>query len=41
MPTASGEKPRHWRSATPEDVEPLAQLLEREKIAVIRPALYL
>lgn len=32
---------RHWRSATAEDVEPLAQLLEREQISVIRPALYL
>ena len=30
-----------WRSATPEDVEPLAQALEKQKITVIRPALYL
>lgn len=32
---------RHWRSATAEDVEPLARVLERERIRVIRPALYL
>jgi len=32
---------RHWRSATAEDVEPLAGVLERERIRVIRPALYL
>lgn len=32
---------RHWRSATPEDVEPLAQILEDHGITVIRPALYL
>ncbi|MDU4274429.1 MAG: YjjW family glycine radical enzyme activase, partial [Enterobacter asburiae] len=30
-----------WRSATPEDVEPLARALEKQKITVIRPALYL
>jgi pyruvate-formate lyase-activating enzyme len=35
-----GEASR-WRSATAEDVEPLAQLLERQGIAVIRPTLYL
>lgn len=32
---------RHWRSATAEDVEPLAGVLERERIRVIRPAFYL
>lgn len=30
-----------WRSATAEDIEPLAHALEKEKISVIRPALYL
>jgi pyruvate-formate lyase-activating enzyme len=35
-----GEAAR-WRSATPEDIEPLAQALERQQITVIRPALYL
>jgi YjjW family glycine radical enzyme activase len=30
-----------WRSATAEDVEPLARALEKQRIAVIRPALYL
>lgn len=30
-----------WRSAKPEDIEPLAQALEKQKITVIRPALYL
>ena len=35
-----GEASR-WRSATPEDVEPLAQMLESHRITVIRPALYL
>lgn len=30
-----------WRSATPDDIEPLAQALEKRQIAVIRPALYL
>ncbi len=32
---------RHWRSATAEDVEPLAGMLEHARIRVIRPALYL
>ena len=35
-----GEASR-WRSATADDIEPLAHLLERQGIAVIRPALYL
>lgn len=35
-----GEAAR-WRSAAPEDIEPLAQALERQQITVIRPALYL
>lgn len=30
-----------WRSATPEDIEPLARALEQQQIVVIRPALYL
>jgi pyruvate-formate lyase-activating enzyme len=30
-----------WRSATAEDVEPLACALEKQRITVIRPALYL
>ena len=30
-----------WRSATPDDVEPLAVALEEKRIAVIRPSLYL
>ncbi len=30
-----------WRSATPDDVEPLAAALEEERIRVIRPSLYL
>jgi len=37
---AYGEAAR-WRSVTPEDIEPLAQALERQQITVIRPALYL
>lgn len=32
---------KNWRSATPEDVEPLAQALEARAITVVRPALYL
>ena len=35
-----GEAAR-WRSATPEDIEPLALALEQQQITVIRPALYL
>lgn len=30
-----------WRSATPDDVEPLARALEKQQITVLRPALYL
>ena len=30
-----------WRSATPDDIEPLALALEKQHITVIRPALYL
>ncbi|MNP76735.1 hypothetical protein D3C76_1740310 [compost metagenome] len=35
-----GEAAR-WRSATADDVEPLAVALEKRRITVIRPALYL